>query len=136
MLNLTREDRVTYNKMIAAFLDGEVREVWKIQGRSEEAWFGEVAEKWRKEKLRINVGNAILEGQLEFHSSWEWLMPVLEKISNLRNLYQLFGTGHTYRCMIDCMVPSPKSIVHQGDDLFECAYEAVLEYVKFYNGIN
>lgn len=67
------------NKIIASFLGGEVREVWIIQGKSEFAWFGEIAEKWRKEKLRISVGTAIFEEQLLFHESWEWLMPVIQK---------------------------------------------------------
>lgn len=71
------------NRIIANFMGGEVREVVRINDKVTMAWCGHIAKQWRKEKLGINVGDAILENQLEFHSDWNWLMPAWIKFRNL-----------------------------------------------------
>ena len=73
------------NKLISIFMGGYIDEVWKIKGVSEYAWKGEVAHKWRKERLGISIGDAILCRQLEFRTSWEWIIPVVDKIESISN---------------------------------------------------
>lgn len=129
----TKEEIIENNWLIATFLDGEVREIWKIGGRSEYAWFGETAEKWRKEKLGIGVGTALLEGHLCFHKSWDWLMPVIQKMCSLGNIVKFQGFKNIYEIMIDSIEPDTNVIKAESNDPLLLAYESVVKFVKFYN---
>ena len=56
--------------------------------------------------------------QMKYHTSWDWLMPVVEKINNLLSKNRVeFGY------MDECL---------QSDDI-ETRYIAVVEFIKWYN---
>ena len=81
--------------LICEFMGGEVREVWKIKSIPEYAWFGEVAEFYRYNHIGIKIGTCVLIEQCEFHSSWEWIMPVLLKFkTTLKDICYSTGAGH------------------------------------------
>lgn len=67
------------NKLIAGFMGGIIEMVWKVNRVETFAWKGDIAHQWRKEKLGIKVGEAILVEHLRFHSSWDWLLPAVKK---------------------------------------------------------
>jgi len=69
---------------------------------------------------------------LEFHKSWDWLMPVVQKINN--NLIN----DLSYEVTIS---PSETTILEKnltvgpiiyGDDIFDNTYKAIIEFIEFY----
>lgn len=90
------------------------------------------------------AGNAIkCADKLRYNSSWDWLMPVVEKIANLDNVCA-FRIG--YSGMVNLGMRS-KYVVSQIDDwidrefasnsgqqtLIECTYQSVVDFIKWYN---
>jgi hypothetical protein len=106
---MTQEQIIEGNKLIAEFL-GEVREVWKVNDQSTLGWFGETALKYRREIMRMTIGNAILLEHLQFHSSWDWLMPLVEIIDEM----DIEGYEGEVGFIIS---PSLCDLYNDGDDL-------------------
>ena len=63
----------------------------------------------------------------EYHSSWDWLMPVVEKIKQLYNDSEDIFKEEWYT----------KSIFQMGIMMpIKAVYEAVVEFIKWYNTQN
>jgi hypothetical protein len=88
----------------------------------------------------------LAEGHLNFHASWGWLMPVVEKISRIEfeRRYDediekwVIWTHHpvTFGMLDETGRPMVRfycSTLHFGDTLIEAAYEAVVDFVKWQN---
>lgn len=69
---------------------------------------------------------------LKYNSSYEWLMPVLEKIESLGYGWEIgtYETSPYHFCKIDGM----DTIV--GISLLDAIYGACVEFIKWYNKIN
>lgn len=95
---------------------------------------------------KLHKGNSddersVYVGSLEYHTSWDWIMHVVEKIDNINcNDY----TGFTFQInktsvSVFCHVKSRMDgVIFQTPWRKECSkieavYEGVLEFVKFYN---
>jgi hypothetical protein len=65
--------------------------------------------------------------ELEYHTSWDWLMTVVEKISKDYSWYQSNDSGE-WQVLINI---ADVNIV--DNDLFKVTYKAVVEYIKWYN---
>lgn len=71
--------------------------------------------------------------QTKFHSDWNWLMQVVEKIESL--------DGHLHICDNDVFVHFPKRVINciriDGERLkltkIEAVYNACVEFIKWYN---
>lgn len=74
---------------------------------------------------------------LKFHSSWDWLMPVVEKIEN--DLQDSFN--------VDIINKNQCEIVRNGNEFIcgygfetinhskiEAVYNSIVEFIKWYNG--
>jgi len=77
--------------------------------------------------------------ELEYHTSWDWLMPVVEKIE-----YMEEGVANG-NFLLECIGNSAKFILDDGTRLFkdnmydtklEATYQAVVEFINFYNKNN
>jgi len=70
--------------------------------------------------------------QLKFHSSWEWLMSVVEKIESLE-----WNVNINKNCCIydnqHKITACGKSITRLGDTKIESVWLAVVEFIKWYN---
>ena len=62
--------------------------------------------------------------ELKFHSSWDWLMPVVSKIGNIKN-YGINGT-------LDWLSESEFNIEQERDGLYtiEDVFLSVVEFIK------
>jgi hypothetical protein len=76
---MTKEEIIQGNKLIAEFLGGEVRIAWVVQKSETWAWYGEVAKRYRRDRLAIRLGDAITIEMLKFHDSFDWLMEAAHK---------------------------------------------------------
>ncbi len=65
---------------------------------------------------------------MNFNSSWDWLMPVVEKIESLGHGVTIYRKG----CHInDIGVSSINGFTHSNK--LEQTYKAVVEFIKWYN---
>lgn len=78
------------------------------------------------------MGNGTSE--LKFHTSWDWLMPVVEKVEEVS--YRVTIT--TYSICIERVSKDGKAIikfpVSRGNTYkIQAVYEAVIEFINWYN---
>lgn len=117
----------TDNELIAEFMGG-----WNDNNNSKH--------------LGMNVpadGNPHWEDQwydykdMKYHSSWDWLMPVVEKIQSLNYGFSFKGLpaqdgfgGHTIVMFYHAMESRTK---HSSGSFIENVYSAAVEFIKWYN---
>lgn len=85
----------------------------------------------------INKEEWIPDVELEYHKSWDWLMPVVEKIENFifdeNNSYNV-TIGSTNYCVIqDSNGDTIEIIKDNGKSKLETTYQAVVEFINQHN---
>lgn len=95
-------------------------------------------------KYENNFNDEYFEGELCFNKSWDWLIPVVEKISNLKHTI----TGDYFRVSINffegihifCHTSRKEIIdivqIKSSQEIIDSVYEGVVEFVKWYNKQN
>jgi hypothetical protein len=66
-----------------------------------------------------------------YHTSWDWLMPVVEKIEGLRD-----KNGNAYRFTIDmcnAQIEETNIEILGGAFKIDTTYKAVVEFIKMHN---
>jgi len=96
------------NKLIAEFMGWSLGHPDPEETRWSDCWFDE-------DGIRKTRGE--LE-PLRFHASWDWLMPVMEKIETY-----LWDNAGKVGYFDDCL---------NSNDI-EIRYQAVVEFIKWYN---
>jgi len=80
-----------------------------------------------------------LPEHLKFHSSWEWLMPVVEKIENT-SVDNKDNSDSFFNVVIEafeCDINGGGNTIHaNGHTKKEATYKAVVEFIKWYNENN
>ena len=69
--------------------------------------------------------------ELEYYTSWKWLMPVVDKIESLKDT-----NGNAYRFTIDmcnAQIEGTPIEVSGGSYKRDATYKAVVEFIKWYN---
>jgi hypothetical protein len=102
------------NRMIAEFMGAKITDINGIQ----------------KPIYYPIMGKSV--NKLKYHESWDWLMPVVDKIESLEgtngNNYKFTIQNET--SYIDCtnIISSPSAKYK-----IESAYEVVISFIEFYN---
>ena len=99
----------------------------------------------------IVIDNVVTkEDELQYHSSWDWLMPVVEKIEsynvsvNINGLYSVFNKNVAHQVTIriesvemneggkSAWVLEDEYLYHSDvkDSKIEAVYQAVIEFIK------
>jgi len=116
----------TDNELIAEFM-GLVPEYWRLTPL-------------HKRRLYWCIGKGgfgMTASELKYNTSWDWLMPVVEKINNTKH--------PTLNERIDviiyrrtCHINDIQQIIIEttGKDMLECTYKAVVSFIKWYNQQN
>ncbi len=75
----------------------------------------------------LHTGN-----ELNFHTSWDWLMLVVDKIENCDGLSNEEVITIEYK---DCIIPHHQEEVRieGANSKLEAVYNAVVEFIKYYN---
>jgi hypothetical protein len=105
------------NKLIAEFMGYKVVDKPKVVN-------GENFFEYIDENGNYTYCNSLLK----YDTSWDWLMPVVEKIESLRDL-----DGNAYRFSIDmCNVSIENTDIEilGGDFKINTTYNAVVEFIK------
>lgn len=75
-----------------------------------------------------------IEYELLYHSDWNWLMEVIEKIESLNystEIKSISGLGHTmFFISGGAEVPLSRRLIKTK---FEAVYNACVEFIKWYN---
>lgn len=133
---LNKESIIEGNSKICIFLGGTVKQIWKIQGISTYAWYGKVAHKWRKNKLKLSIGESIILDQLLFHSSYEWIMDVVEKIESLGYVSTIEQLQHGEHRVFFNKKETLEGVANGARDTESkkiAIYKAVVDFIDWYN---
>jgi len=103
------------NKLIAEFLGFQSTTL---------GWFD-------NEEHLINVEKDNTFDDLKFHSDWNWLMEVVEKIENYNEYTNVFFAPEG--CEINCYIENGFSFSNDCDTKIEAVYNACIEFIKWYN---
>lgn len=112
------------NKIVTEFMGNELEETLK----------GEMvyAIKWQNNPDKLNdiQTEFYLPDELRYNSSWDWLMPVVEKIEEtgyfvMINKWSSVYTGFKYDRIETTSVEGGSKIVN--------TYKAVVDFIKWYN---
>ena len=128
------ENIIENNKIIAEFLDWE---------------FDDLSETFETPFLKLVDPNAFGDEQyscklqdfeLEFHSDWNWLMRVVEKIENLQDenncaIYNV-QIEQSFTEIIDNHTSETIIYNIDADSKIEAVYNTVIEFIKLYNEQN
>lgn len=124
----TMKETIEGNKLIAEFMGNKCKDdLWYMPNQSQFAFQGDYSYKM----------DAFYSKDLKFHSSWDWLMPVVERIrhSNIGDV----GYGVTFHVQNDaCWFGIDNSRhkelnTYMEKELQEAVWKAVIEFIKWYN---
>jgi len=79
----------------------------------------------------ISEKHFFLPEEMRFHTSWTWLMPVVDRIEGLRDT-----NGNAYRFTIDmcnAQIEGTPIEVSGGSYKRDATYKAVVEFIKWFN---
>lgn len=123
---MTREEKLNGNKLIAEFMGAEIKD----------------------DTYCFHLGNPSHSIQVEqmyfepitrlyYHSSWDWLMPVIQKIAELKYPISLYFS-HIQNTTSIHRVNNPYYLVRKSETrrttpAIEVAYKAVIEFIDEYN---
>lgn len=114
---ITEEQIIENNILIANFLG------WEFHGEPFNVWY---------------VNGVELQGEFEFHSSWDWLMKVVEKIENMPLIYPIYylnvriSQGYVEIEGLKTRIFRNTSV--EGDKL-TAVYLAIVDFIKVFNTI-
>lgn len=111
---MAQEQILEGNKLIAEFMGGEL-----LEGRQNNVF-------WFKEHHHVLTAHkAINQHAFKYHSSWDWIMPVVEKI-NASHTVKIKNNTCSIRLIVEETTEST---------LIKSVWKVVVEYVKYYNEI-
>ena len=76
--------------------------------------------------------------ELEYHTSWDWLMPVVEKIRNDHFIViEIYGDFSVAEIIKDRDLPAPeRTIYSEHKDSITAVYGAVIQFITWYKQQN
>jgi len=132
------------NKLIAEFMGKKTITIDELKSILKE----------NRENGFIHTPQAYVEDDLKYHSSWDWLMPVVDKIERehkanfrIKCTWNEFNDHSIHQVIVNieqgemskdksCIYDSKKIYDYVGDavkDKREATYKAVVEFIKQYN---
>ena len=75
---------------------------------------------------------------LEYHTSWDWLMPVVEKINNTERYEVCIGNCHCHITDIENDNHKVRALTLslQGKTTMRAVYLAIVEFINWHNEYN
>jgi len=129
---MTEQEILDNNKLIADFMS-----VPCTQGNDPKVWrdlpcpfYGGAGSTWNYNSIPK------LLPQIKYHSSWDWLMPVVININlledwrfdvNIKTMDCDITDEHTNKIIVEC------SCEYECCELINSVYNAVVKFIKWYN---
>jgi len=123
---MNKKEILEGNKLIAEFM-GYTKEQYTVEGSSKE--------------YDVWTNNLICKGcyydlfDLKYHSSWDWLMPVVEKIQYDLGHFVTIERNSTliHESKFDSKIINPPFGYGEQESFIQITYKAVVEFIKWYN---
>lgn len=109
------------NKLIAEFMG------WELEQTLKGKWVYAIRQNVLHLTKEYEETNFYLPKELLYHKSWDWLMPVVDKIENLHYGFEIIGN---YVKVLGTPIYSTRKTKIQA------VYNAVVEFIKWYNQNN
>lgn len=129
------------NKLIAEFMGGKITNepdpFWPDDG-TKNKWYASF-EPGNNPRKSSKSGTKRQLWDLDYHTSWDWLMPVVEKIEKIPDTWvRIYGDEKYFECEIDdanyTNADGTGSRFHiRGKTKIDAVYQAVLEFINWYN---
>jgi hypothetical protein len=90
-----------------------------------------------RERVLFSGGTEIVDSIYPYHSDWNWLMPVVEKISQMGHDVNIEVDGLGPWCLIfDTNKAGGNEVSHQGaapESLIQAIYNSVVMFIQWHN---
>jgi len=131
---MNKEDIIINNKLIFDFMGKEYAH-WTFENRT--SWIS------ARKNLKKNVYWSF-DGykDLKYHTSWSWLMSVLDKIEKLgfcTEIAAYHANEKLHWCAISVITNAELNDMHtiipaiESDYKIECVYNACIKFIEWYN---
>ena len=83
-----------------------------------------------------NSGDWIPQDELQYYTSWDWLMPVVDKIESFEDDHRCCKYNvNIQQCWVEIIdnENSDEIVAVDGYDKKAATYNAVVEFIKWYN---
>jgi len=136
---MKQDEKFEGNKLIAEFMGWQLVTVGYFGGEEETQWQRDNSD-WMDEVNMDDVGdyfvnvpeNKWLYADVSYHTSWDWLMPVVEKIETLG--YQFKQCSKRVEIWKDDNKPHKTPIIDNKEETkILSAWYAVVEFIKWHN---
>ena len=124
---MTKEEILEGNKLIAEFMGGTFKNIsskdiavsWvSIHMKDDDVNFQE-----EDYPEKPHNGSCWKFNELKYHSSWDWLMPVVEKIEKTYAYVDIKGCAVNISTIVETSAPTK----------IEAVYMACVEFIEWYN---
>lgn len=116
------------NKLIAEFMGGSIKENLTVNGYTQMNLPWWAFEVFDFDKLRV--------AGYDYHKSWDWLMPVIEKIHKMGKMISInfYSDGNSpIECRIyNWVLGGPQHAAESSISIQSC-WLAVIDFIKWYN---
>ena len=132
--NIMKEkDILKNNRLIAEFM-GWVCKPRKSYNDNRKVLYTDKGKIFKYNKSAYLFNKDPWTAPLKFHSSWDWLMPVVEKIESLEinKLYTVVDIA-IYQCSIYHKKLKEVKFFNFKDSKIEAVYQTVVEFIEWYN---
>lgn len=139
---MIKEEILESNKLIAEFMGANPCKDWQgYNGYNHEDWYHTQWSSRYQDNLELY---SYKYSDLKYHFSWEWLMPVVEKIDNMENSYIETNTnigktwiddGNDFSIYFsdDRIQSSFRTISGNAKKKIDAVWCGVVEFIKWYN---
>lgn len=80
------------------------------------------------------MGMPIEPQNAEYHTSWDWLMPVVEKIETMPDMWsKIIGENKLFQCSIEHFDWSEAILVQSETSKIIATWEAIVQFITWYN---
>jgi len=138
-----KEEIVENNKLIAEFMGSELETTCKYNDHEDDVpkphyRYDNFTKKMMQHYcVRMgNIGHFVTPEGMKFNKSWDWLIPVVEKIGNLDFHAQVIISNNCCKISTNRNTtndPLYFELLKTNENKIEAVYEAVIEFIKWYN---
>ena len=129
------------NKLIAEFMGLKDCKIGDQKGKKYDYYLTEQFELIKEVETTIESNWCeVLEEQdccfiedLKFHSSWDWLMPVVEKIERLGYEVVISRISCNINGILDRKNPITSIVCGDISKKMDITYDSIVEFIKWYN---
>jgi hypothetical protein len=126
---MNKNEILTGNKLIAEFIHPNI--IWDYEPRKLPYEGHDRIKNW----LQLNLKSGWVN-QLEYHKSWDWLMPVVEKIEEtnfIKIVGKYCGINKTSANSFNNWVATEGVSFTNPKSKIESTYKAVVKFIKWHN---